>query len=211
MTNRTKWIIRLAFLLLFIVLMVLKLPQIWLAIYMLGVIITPFFGRLYCAYVCPMATVMDPVDRVSKHLGLQRPKERTKRSSYVVPIIMLVVSLALMIAGKRLFSKQIPILPIMLALSAVMTLFFPAHFWHNVFCPFSVALRLASRNPMRSYRIDKSICKGTRRCTKVCPSYAITMVDDGKKAEMDVSLCHQCGSCARICPVSAIGYQSKHS
>ena len=65
MTNITKWIIRLAFLLLFIVLMVLKLPQIWLAIYILSVIITPFFGRLYCGYVCPMATVMDPVDRIS--------------------------------------------------------------------------------------------------------------------------------------------------
>jgi len=51
-------------------------------------------------------------------------------------------------------------------------------------------------------KIDFSICIGCGRCTEVCPSFAIKLID--KKANIDEKKCIGCGSCVHICPKSAI-------
>src|SRR5690554_2750481 len=55
--------IRLVFLALFFVLVVTKRFQLWLVLYLAGVILSLFFGRIYCGYICPMNTVMRHVQR----------------------------------------------------------------------------------------------------------------------------------------------------
>ncbi|NLJ94805.1 MAG: 4Fe-4S binding protein [Clostridiaceae bacterium] len=46
--------------------------MVWLILYGLSLLAALFFGRLYCGYLCPMNTLMQPTARLSKKLGLVR-------------------------------------------------------------------------------------------------------------------------------------------
>ncbi|MCK9286227.1 MAG: 4Fe-4S binding protein [Sphaerochaetaceae bacterium] len=204
MTKFVHWIIRLFFFVLFVVLMILKLPQIWLAIYAVGILVAPLFGRLYCGYVCPMGIVMRPVQKLSKSIGLQKKHVPSWTYRYVLPSIMLVITIVVMIIGKRATGKQLPVIPILTVLSVVITFFLPSQFFHNAICPFSIPLRLASRKALWTKHVDTQRCKGTRKCVRVCPSGAITVDATSNKARIDRSLCHQCELCSSVCPTDAI-------
>ncbi len=206
MSKSMAWIIRVCFLIVFVASMATGLPQLWLALYGVGLVITPLFGRLYCAYACPMGTLMRPVQAISKKIGLQRTALPSWTFTFAIPVIVLVAAVASMIVGKRLTGKNIPVLPIITAISLVVTLFLPSAVWHNALCPFSVLLRLASRKPVWSYRVSATQCVSCNRCTKVCPSAAITVPQIRATAVLDASLCHQCGDCSRSCHKDAITY-----
>jgi electron transfer flavoprotein alpha subunit len=53
-------------------------------------------------------------------------------------------------------------------------------------------------------KIDLDLCTGCKRCAKVCPFGAISIVDE--KAVVDELVCTLCGACARpgLCPENAI-------
>jgi ferredoxin len=57
-----------------------------------------------------------------------------------------------------------------------------------------------------SYRVSATQCVSCNRCTKVCPSAAITVPQIRATAVLDASLCHQCGDCSRSCHKDAITY-----
>lgn len=50
--------------------------------------------------------------------------------------------------------------------------------------------------------VDRDTCTGCNNCQKVCPVYAIKVVD--KKAQVDESACRGCANCADRCPFYAI-------
>ena len=45
--------------------------MIWLGIFAVSLLLALFFGRLYCGYVCPMNTIMGPIEWLSKKLKIQ--------------------------------------------------------------------------------------------------------------------------------------------
>lgn len=49
---------------------------------------------------------------------------------------------------------------------------------------------------------DKDVCTGCGKCAEVCPSEAISIVDES--AHITDDLCEECGFCAAECPVGAI-------
>ena len=63
--------IRVFFLLLFIFLNAIGKSVIWLGIYAVSLLLVPFFGRIYCGYICPMNTLMIPTEKISKKLNIQ--------------------------------------------------------------------------------------------------------------------------------------------
>ena len=50
--------------------------------------------------------------------------------------------------------------------------------------------------------IDKNLCAGCLRCASVCPTDAISLVDD--IARIDQLRCTVCGQCIPVCPQGAI-------
>jgi NAD-dependent dihydropyrimidine dehydrogenase PreA subunit len=54
------------------------------------------------------------------------------------------------------------------------------------------------------FKVDEAKCTGCEVCVNVCPTEAISMVND--KARIDGEKCIDCGRCVQVCPQEAIYY-----
>lgn len=199
-------IIRILFLLLFVFLLIKGNVMLWLAFFAVSLIAALFFGRIYCGYICPMNTMMIPAAWLSKRLKIQTDKtpEWLKKGSFAW--IALLISLALMLLLKRVLQINLPVLPLWLALSVLVTLRYKPEVFHNLICPFGALQKVFGRHARLSKNVDSDACIGCKRCEKVCPSRAIVVSGEKHKAKINTALCHQCTNCQQVCPTNAIKY-----
>ncbi|NLM78235.1 MAG: 4Fe-4S binding protein [Ruminococcaceae bacterium] len=199
-------IIRILFLLLFVFLLIKVNVMLWLAFFAVSLIAALFFGRIYCGYICPMNTMMIPAAWLSKRLKIQTDKtpEWLKKGSFAW--IALLISLALMLLSKRVLQINLPVLPLWLALSVLVTLRYKPEVFHNLICPFGALQKVFGRHARLSKNVDSDACIGCKRCEKVCPSRAIVVSGEKHKAKINTALCHQCTNCQQVCPTHAIKY-----
>lgn len=179
---------------------------IWLAIFGLGLLLSLFFGRGYCGYVCPMNTVMRPAEWLSKKMNLQRTTSPKWLQSYQWPRIFLALSVVLMLSSKRMLQVNFPVLLLFLAVSFLVTLFYKPEIFHNQICPFGALLRLSGKISLRSENVKANKCNGCRLCEKICPAGAVQVLKTNGKALIDPAFCHQCQDCETVCPKDAIHY-----
>ncbi|MBN2860622.1 MAG: 4Fe-4S binding protein [Sphaerochaetaceae bacterium] len=175
----------------------------WLALYGVSVILSLFFGRFYCGYICPMQTAMKVSQRIKGKIKLTTLNTTLLR---YLPFVSLLIAVLIMIAGQKTLHVQLPVLLIYFVLSFLWTLGFSSAAWHTYLCPFSILLKTGGKRSRRHYRVESSTCIGCRKCVKVCPANAIQIVD--RKAVIDPALCISCGACAETCPTTAISYTS---
>ncbi len=207
-----KWIvtiIRVLFLGLFVYLIVTGNMLLWLALFAVSLIAALFFGRVYCGYVCPMHTLMVPTEWLSKKLKLQTNNKPKWLKNGVFAWVFLIVSAAAMLLSQKLLHINLPILPIWLVISMLMTLRYKPEVFHNLICPFGALQKAIGKFAIFTKQVDKTACIGCKKCEKACPSTAIRVDIGDKKAEISSKLCHQCTNCADVCPVSAIHYKKR--
>lgn len=199
-------IIRILFLALFIFLLANGKVTLWLALFAISLILALVIGRVYCGYVCPMNTLMLPVEWLSKKLKLQTAKTpKWLRNGYFT-WITLVISIAAMLFSKRLLNINLPILPLWIIISMLVTLRYKPAVFHNLICPFGALQKAFGRFARMSEKVNKDTCIGCRLCERVCPSNAIVVSVEDNKAEITTALCHQCTNCSQVCPKDAIRY-----
>ncbi len=202
----TSTVIQILFLALFIFLLANGRVVLWLALFAISLIASLIFGRVYCGYACPMNTLMIPVDWLSKKLKLQTlntPKWLQNRNFIW---IFLFVSIAAMVLSKRLMRIDLPILPIWVLISVLVTLRYRPAVFHNLICPFGALQKTFGKFAKLSVTVDQKGCIGCKLCEKVCPSESIVVSSDTKKAHIDTAFCHQCTNCRQVCPTSTIHY-----
>lgn len=199
-------IVRILFLALFLFLVLNGKMMLWLALFGLSLLLALLFGRIYCGYVCPMNTLMIPTDILAKKMKLQTDKTPKWLQSGNFGWITLIASVLIMIIAKRALKINLPMLLIWLLASVIITLRYRPAVFHNLICPFGTLQRVFGKFAMFSERVTKADCIGCRLCEGVCPSDAIAVKKEDKKAEVNTALCLQCTNCQQICPKDAIHY-----
>ena len=199
-------IIRILFLALFIFLLANGKVLLWLALFAVSLVAALIFGRVYCGYACPMNTLMIPIEWLSKKLKLQTADTPKWLKNGYFTWITLGISVAVMLLSKRLLHVDLPILPFWLVMSILITLRYKPAVFHNLICPFGALQRSFGRFARLSDKVDKDACVGCKLCEKACPSNAIVVSSEDKKAVINTALCHQCIKCQQVCPKDAIHY-----
>ena len=200
------WFVRVLFLGLFIFLILKGKMILWLALYGVSLIVAIFAGRVYCGYVCPMNTLMIPVNWLSNKMKLQSKKIPKFLGNGYFSWISLLVSLVSMVIAKKVFQKNIPVLFIWLAISVLVTFFLKPEVFHKLICPFGPLQKIFGKKAIYSEKVDSESCIACMKCQKVCTAGSIEAGAD-KKAVIDSKLCLQCAECARVCPTDDISYR----
>jgi polyferredoxin len=200
-------LIRLAFLALFLLLVLQGKMVLWLGLFAASMVGALVFGRFFCGYVCPMNTVMRPVAWLSKKLKWQSSGTPAWLSSGWLALALLVISVPAMLLAKKILQRDIPVLFIFLVLSVIVTLRWRPAVFHNLLCPFGVLQKLTGRFTLYSEKVTADACIGCAKCEKVCPGDAVKVAVTDHKAVINRGLCHQCADCVTVCPTNAIRYQ----
>jgi len=209
--KRIASFIRILFLALFLSLLANGKASLWLVLFTVSLIAALIVGRVYCGYVCPMNTLMIPVEWLSKKLKLQTSNiPKWLRNGYV-PWIALVVSVAAMLLSKRLLQIHLPILPFWQVIALLVTLRYKPAVFHNLICPFGALQKTFGRFARFSEKVNRDDCIGCKLCEKACPSNAVVVSAVDHKAEINPALCHQCINCTLACPKTAIHYDKKQA
>lgn len=201
--------IRIIFLALFVFLFINGNMFLWLALYGATLLLAPFFGRIYCGYICPINTLMIPVEWVSKKLNIQSTSQPKWLKNGYFAWIGLVLSVIGMILSKRFLHITLPIIPIWIVIAMVITIRFKPEVFHNLICPFGALQRVFGKFAFFSKKVNKNLCVGCKLCEKACPSQSIVVSSEDHKASINYSLCHQCNNCKEVCPKDAISYGKK--
>ncbi len=205
MTKKLQMPIQLLFLALFAILIASGRVQLWVGIFLLGLIGSFFLGRIYCGWFCPINTVMNGVTRIKKMLGIKKQRTPGALTRPWVRYTVLVLFLALF-AFSMITGRAVPALPALFTVGVVITIFFPEELWHHYLCPYSTILSLPSKVSKYSMVIDQSNCNSCGICRKVCPADAVQVCD--KLYAIDKSSCLICHDCAVKCGENAICYKS---
>lgn len=178
--------------------------QLWFAVFAVGVLVSPFIGRVYCGWACPMNTLFRPVAWFYKKTGLKRIQISWTKKIYLLRFLPLALFVAVMIITRR-SQLPVPVLALITVLSFVVTLFFEEAVWHNLMCPFGTILSLTAKKTLRTYRVEPSGCIACGKCQKACPVHAIDTLEDGTRF-IRKNDCISCGECVTACPVHVISW-----
>ena len=199
--------VRVLFLAFFLFLLANGKVVIWLVLFGVSLIAALVFGRVYCGYACPMNTLMIPVEWLSKKLKFQTENAPKWLKSGYFTWISLVVSIVVMMVSKKVLHRDLPVLPFWVVVSVLVTLRYKPEVFHNLICPFGALQKVFGRFAKISEKVETQACIGCKKCEKVCPSSAIVVNHEDKKAFITTALCHQCTNCQQVCPTRAIRYR----
>lgn len=204
--SKDKWrlVTEIAFLLVFVGLLRGQALQSWILIFGVGVLGSLLFGRLYCAWICPMATLFRPIDWLYRKLKIKRRSTPAFFKKTWVRWGILLLFVGVMVVTKRLGIKLNLLLLAVLS-SIAITLIFEETFWHRHICPYGTLLHVFSKSAYLGVTINEDTCIACGLCQKVCPNSSIVTLDS-RKRRIENDECLTCFKCQDVCPVHAVQY-----
>jgi polyferredoxin len=184
-------------------------------IFLVVIISTIIFGRIFCGWLCPIGASQELLHKLTRLLKL-KPPEVNKKVPPVFKLlpffILLVIGFLVVRSGKTVFCQLDPfgylfgLSTSLVLLAALAFLFFLSFFIFRPFCLFLCPLGaifsgLAHVSIWRIKR-NKKICSDCGICYQKCPVGAID-----KNFKIDQKTCLRCQQCLTDCPKKALSYQ----
>lgn len=208
MANKRKTI-QIVTLIVFVLLMFLGKIQLWMAVFLGGLLLSTIKGRLYCGYVCPINTVMEFVDNdATKRRNRLKTPNWAKNNIVRIGVLAIFVATFIFIQNT---GKKLPVLPALFAIGIVLTVFFEPAFWHRYLCPYGTLFSFFSKKNKIGYTISEEGCIKCGLCVKNCPADAIIQKDKKSLPIISKSECIVCGKCKEVCPSEVITYDKEQS
>lgn len=188
---------------LFLILIALGKVQIWMAIFGIGLLLSTYFGRFYCGYICPINTGMALIDdNANKNQRKRRSVPEVFKKAWTrYGILVLFLGTMIMVFKT---GKKLPVLPVLFGLGIIITIFYKPEFWHRYLCPYGTLLSIFSKFNKRSYMVANENCIKCRKCVRACPSDAILWEGKEEYPTIIENECLLCGKCKEVCPTDAI-------
>lgn len=178
--------------------------QLFFVLFLVGVVVSLFAGRLFCGWICPMNTLFRVIDVVDKKLKIKRfnpPKFLTNKIVRLLFLMLFISSLVLI----KISGLHINMLLYIILFSILVTMFFKEEFWHRNLCPFGTILSFTSKKAGRTLKIDEEKCISCGKCQKVCPSQSISTLENNKRRNQS-NECLLCFQCSDDCPEVICNY-----
>ncbi|MDR2405192.1 MAG: 4Fe-4S binding protein [Deltaproteobacteria bacterium] len=181
-----------------------------LILFVVYVVLTGFFGRFFCSFLCPLGAGLDLVTALRLEA---RPKRYKFQPSAlwrsIVPIMLLLlfwVGITLpygLLEPYSVFTAQSAIyfLPPILLFFILSSAYFFGRGFCNSLCPTGFILRLLSRDSFFKLTISDD-CIECGLCTRVCPASCV----DYKNKNVDYGRCVLCLECVSACPNNSLRY-----
>lgn len=210
MRVNVRLLVQMVFLLVFVLLSLTGRLQLWMGVILAGLILAPLAGRLYCGWVCPWNTVMEPADAMRRRWRWPaRPVPAWMQAPWIRYAILAAL-VAVIILGMAT-GRQVPVLLLLFPLAVMLVFFFHPALWHRYLCPYGVLFSIVSPRPLRCLGVDEEKCNSCGVCVRVCPAESISLQGEDKKARLDPGFCLECLRCVEACPRNAIGWQAGSS
>ena len=203
MKDKLQLAVQVIFLVLFLVLVGTGRVQLWMGLFLLGVVLALLLSRIYCGWICPINTVMNAVTWIKKKLGIKGPKTPQALTRPWIRYLVLAL-FAATFATSMATGQQIPVLPALFALGIILTFFFPEELWHRCLCPYGTILTLPATTAKYTMNIDQEKCTSCGICKKVCPAEAVEVND--RQFTINKKNCLVCLDCSEGCKEGAISY-----
>lgn len=188
---------------LFIGLLALGKVQIWMVIFGGSLLLSTFFGRFYCGYICPINTGMEVIDdNAIKKKRKRKPVPKFLKKPIVRYGILALFLGTMVIVFKT--GKKLPVLPVLFASGIIITIFYRPEFWHRYLCPYGSLLSIFSRFNKKTYMVYNEDCIRCGKCVRVCPADAYVWEDKKNYPFIIKNECLQCGKCVEACPTDSI-------
>lgn len=200
---KKKKTVQIIALILFALLIVLGKIQLWMAIFGGSLILSTYFGRFYCGYICPINTGMELID---DNANKNKRKRKSVPGIFKNPIVrygILALFLGTMVMVFKT-GKKLPILPILFGLGIVITIFYKPEFWHRYLCPYGTLLSIFSRFNKKTYAVHNEECIKCGKCVGACPADAFIWENKKEYPVIIKNECLQCGRCVGVCPTDSI-------
>ena len=230
--DKIRIITQILFLGIFVLLFFTKRMQLWIFIFGAGVLVSVFFSRFYCGWVCPIGTLMrfqTWIYKIFKNRGtgplihdkskqsrdlspstsllskVKRLKTPEFMKSPIFKWVLLIAFIVLMLMT-RMIQLKINIILYVVAAGVLVSLIFEEAFWHKYLCPYGTILNLTTRKAPFKLQIDESKCISCGLCQKECINNCIVTLEN-KKRHVENKDCIMCHKCQTVCPTGAIVYK----
>ncbi|HHY38884.1 MAG TPA: 4Fe-4S binding protein [Clostridia bacterium] len=208
MEQRIRTVVQLVFLVAFIALWRLGKMQVWMSLILASAFLAAILGRVYCGWICPIHTLMRPLEWVKARLGSKHLPVPSWVCSPVLKYGLFVGMIVAMILTTRRGIK-LPLMLLFVPPALLLTFFYHPASWHRYLCPYGTLFSLTARWAFIRLYIDENKCSSCSLCTRVCPAEAISLRGEKEYAVIDRRHCLVCLACKEACPRSAIAYSAR--